>query len=186
MRKQLTGEPVAGKPHTGFGGRGRRAPFPTPIQGSLSSASPCLDEAIAALFADAATSLEILMEASGDDILRKDLRQRKGMDALIPSLAVLGESEQREAVLMTAIDEPDAVVSRRFLMGRANTVKLRGAITSRYPTLFSWLRDFRRSALANGFAEYGGRRKYLAGLRSSDIDKRNRAVRSAVRWLVRY
>ncbi len=29
MWKQLTGEPVAGKPHTGFGGRGRRAPFPT-------------------------------------------------------------------------------------------------------------------------------------------------------------
>ena len=34
MRKQLTGEPVAGKPHTGFGGRGRRSPLPTPIQGS--------------------------------------------------------------------------------------------------------------------------------------------------------
>ena len=33
MRKQLTGEPVAGEPHSGFGGRGRRAPFPTPIQG---------------------------------------------------------------------------------------------------------------------------------------------------------
>ena len=31
MRKQLTGEPVAGKPHTGFGGRGRRKPFPTTI-----------------------------------------------------------------------------------------------------------------------------------------------------------
>ena len=31
MWKQLTGEPVAGEPHTGFGGRGRRSPFPTPI-----------------------------------------------------------------------------------------------------------------------------------------------------------
>ena len=35
MRKQLTGEPVAGKLHTGFGGRGRRSPFPTPIHRSL-------------------------------------------------------------------------------------------------------------------------------------------------------
>jgi membrane fusion protein, adhesin transport system len=34
MRKQLTGEPVAGKPHSGFGGRGWRAPFPTPIDAS--------------------------------------------------------------------------------------------------------------------------------------------------------
>ena len=32
MRKQLTGEPVAGELHTGFGGRGRRQPFPTPIR----------------------------------------------------------------------------------------------------------------------------------------------------------
>lgn len=31
MRKQLTGEPVAGELHTGFGGRGRQKPFPTPI-----------------------------------------------------------------------------------------------------------------------------------------------------------
>ena len=31
MWKQLTGEPVAGEPHTGFGGRGQRKPFPTPI-----------------------------------------------------------------------------------------------------------------------------------------------------------
>jgi hypothetical protein len=36
MRKQLTGEPVAGKLHTGFGGRGRCKPFPTPIQGAMS------------------------------------------------------------------------------------------------------------------------------------------------------
>src|SRR6266404_3047847 len=36
MRKQLTGEPVAGELHTGFGGRGRRQPFPTPIQRRLS------------------------------------------------------------------------------------------------------------------------------------------------------
>jgi hypothetical protein len=35
MRKQLTGAPVAGKPHTGYAGRGRRSPFPTPIRRPL-------------------------------------------------------------------------------------------------------------------------------------------------------
>ena len=40
MRKQLTGEPVAGELHTGFGGRGWRAPFPTPILGRLPSDHP--------------------------------------------------------------------------------------------------------------------------------------------------
>jgi len=38
MRKQLTGEPVAGELHTGFGGRGRRQPFPTPIHWPI---APC-------------------------------------------------------------------------------------------------------------------------------------------------
>ncbi|KDP84853.1 hypothetical protein CF70_017100 [Cupriavidus sp. SK-3] len=35
MCKQLTREPVAGKPHTGFGGRGRRSPFPSAFISSL-------------------------------------------------------------------------------------------------------------------------------------------------------
>jgi hypothetical protein len=30
MREQLTGEPVAGEPHTGFGGRGRLSARPDP------------------------------------------------------------------------------------------------------------------------------------------------------------
>src|SRR6266478_8734140 len=35
MRKPPTGEPCAGEPHARFGGRGRRKPFPTPIEPSL-------------------------------------------------------------------------------------------------------------------------------------------------------
>jgi DNA polymerase-1 len=163
------------------------------VHGSLSSASPCLDEAVAAgavldkvlvgLLPDVAASLETLVEASGDDVLRKDLRPRKAKNGFIPGLLVSGDADQREALLMTAIGEPDAAVARRLLLGRADTAKVRSVITSRYPALFSWLQDFRRAALANGFAEHRGSRKYLAGLRSSDVDKRNRAVRSAVRWL---
>ena len=166
------------------------------VTGSLSSASPNLDEATAAgavldkaitgLFANEGAAIEILMKVSGDTVLRKDLRRCKGNTGFIPGFSLLGEAEQREALLMTAIGEPDPVVSRRFLIGRADTTKLRSALTSRYQALFSWLQEFRRAALANGFAEYSGNRKYLAGLRSSDVDKRNRAVRSAVRWLARY
>jgi DNA polymerase-1 len=164
--------------------------------GSLSSASPSLDETTAAgavldkeitgLFANEGASIEILIEVSGDTVLRNDLRRCKRNTGFIPGFSLLGEAEQREALLMTAIGEPDPLISRRFLVGRADTAKLRSAITFRYQALFSWLQEFRRAALANGFAEYGGNRKYLAGLRSSDVDKRNRAVRSAVRWLARY
>jgi len=150
------------------------------------AAGAVLDNALSRLFADEVASIEILMEASGDTVLRKDLKTRKGKKGFIPGLLLSGEAEQREALLLIAIGEPDPVISRRFLIGRADTVKLRTTVTSRYQALFSWLQDFRMAALVNGFAEYRGCRKYLVGLRSSDIDKRNRAVRSVVRWLARY
>jgi hypothetical protein len=137
------------------------------------AAGAVLDKALTELFADAAASREILMAASGNDVLRKDLRPRKAKNGFVPGLSVSQDADQREALLMTAFGEPDPVISRRFLMERADTAKLRSAITSRYRTLFSWLQDFRRAALAIGFAEHGGSRKYLAGRRSSDVDKRN-------------
>src|SRR5947208_6137836 len=37
MRKPPTGEPCAGEPHARFGGRGRREPFPTPIDLGINS-----------------------------------------------------------------------------------------------------------------------------------------------------
>jgi hypothetical protein len=37
MRKLLTGELCAGKPHAQFGGRGGRESFPTPINNSIVS-----------------------------------------------------------------------------------------------------------------------------------------------------
>src|SRR5262245_18932871 len=41
VRKQLTGEPVAGELHSGFGGRGWRAPFPTPIHRPIPVVQDC-------------------------------------------------------------------------------------------------------------------------------------------------
>ena len=40
--------------------------------------------------------------------------------------------------------------------------------------------------MAQGYAEYGGQRKYIEGLRSSNIDKKNKATRAAVKWLLHY
>ena len=37
MRQPSTGEPCAGEPHARFGGRGRRKPFPTPINPRINS-----------------------------------------------------------------------------------------------------------------------------------------------------
>jgi hypothetical protein len=60
-------------------------------------------------------------------------------------------------------------------------VKTRTALVMRYERLFEWLRQFTEHSISLGYAEYEGKRKYLAGLRSSNIDKRNKAVKAAIR-----
>ena len=61
---------------------------------------------------------------------------------------------------------------------------LREQVTGRYPQLFKWIDEYRRDIASSGFASPAGRRRYWDGLNSADIDKRNRAQRSAVRWLI--
>lgn len=43
------------------------------------------------------------------------------------------EAEQREALLMTAVGEPDPVVSHRFLLGGADAAKRRNSATGALP-----------------------------------------------------
>lgn len=80
----------------------------------------------------------------------------------------------------------DEALSRHFSISRQTAMTVRREISARYTVTCQWLDEFKRSALANGFAEHEGRRKYLDGLRSSDIEKKNKAVMSTIRWLLRY
>ena len=161
--------------------------------GCLHAGSPSLDEAVAAgtvvdpqllgLFGDAASALRTLVEASDDATLREDLK-RTGNGGFIPGVPVVNDIDHGKLLVLAAIGESDLAISRRFLLSRPQVLAFMSVITSRYLTLFSWLEDFKRTSIAKGFAEYRRRRKYIEGLRSSDIDKRSKAVRSAIRWLM--
>jgi hypothetical protein len=63
---------------------------------------------------------------------------------------------------------------------------MRLAIEKRYPDVFRWLLDFKRETVTRHFAEHGGKRKYFDGLKSSDLNKRQRALIAGVRWVLRY
>ena len=164
--------------------------------GRLSSSSPCLAEAVVAgavqdeqlvkLSGDAEAALEILREASGDLVLHDDLKQRKSCGDFLPGNLVAQGVNHCEILFSAVIGQPEPAICRQFLIRREQAAAFRSGIVSRYQRLFAWLDEFRRLSLLQGFVEYGGERKYLAGLRSSDIDKRNKAVRSTVRWLIRY
>jgi DNA polymerase I-like protein with 3'-5' exonuclease and polymerase domains len=161
------------------------------------SNSPALEEAIATqaiqdkqllgILACSETALLNLRDISGDAVLRDDLNDYKPGSNFIPcgDLCIHGVTHC-EILLYVATGLSDATICRKLLITKTQAVQIRTAITSRYEHLFDWLDQFTRYSIEHGYAEYAGRRKYLDGLRSSDIDKRTKAVRSVVRWLIRY
>jgi hypothetical protein len=63
---------------------------------------------------------------------------------------------------------------------------IRHDIEVRYRKLFKFLEKFRSESAAQGFACRSGKRKYLAGLKSSSLGKRQKAQEYAVRWLLQW
>jgi DNA polymerase I-like protein with 3'-5' exonuclease and polymerase domains len=163
---------------------------------TATSSSPNLEEALRANavrdlllskdYPSPRRALQRLQQISEDEALRTDLTRCARSDFRCAGEPLLDGLDNADLLLSIAIGLPDAAVCRRFLISPEKTVKIRANLQVRYPALFDWLDRFRRKASARGYAEHDGRRIYLEGLRSSNIQKKNNATASAIRWLVRY
>jgi DNA polymerase I len=163
---------------------------------SATSSSPNLDEALRAnAVRDAFLSqdypspkqaLQRLQQITEDQVLRTDLTRCAQSDFRCAREPVLEGLDHAEVLLSIAVGLPDAAVCRRFLLSPEKAMRIKANLRLRYPVLFEWLDGFRRESIARGYAEHDGRRIYLEGLRSSNIEKKNTATSSAIRWLVRY
>jgi DNA polymerase-1 len=164
--------------------------------GSISSADPrlfelegglrpgaVLDKDIRQRIPDASRALDILQHLTGDRTLKKDRQAGKSefVGGGQPSLSGLSHTEVLVSLL---IGVSNAALCKRFLIDARRASVLREVVTGRYPRLFAWIEEYRRNIVSSGFASSGERRRYWEGLGSSDIDKRHRALRSAVRWLI--
>jgi hypothetical protein len=156
--------------------------------GSLDLKS-CFDDKISDLFADAKTSLKVLAEATKDPILMKRSNSSEMIGgSIIEDLSATRELDPNDAhlLLRLAIAESDLPLAKRYLANRSKIAAMRDVMEKRYETMFRWLSHFRRLAQAAGYATNGELRKYIDGLKSSDISKRAQALEYAIRWLIRY
>jgi DNA polymerase-1 len=163
---------------------------------SATSSSPNLDEALRANavkdallsqdYPNAKRALRRLQQITKDEALRTELTRCARSDFRCSGEPLLEGMEHGEALLSIAIGLANAAVCRRFLISPERAMKIRTNLQVRYPALFEWLDRFRRESIARGYAEYDGQRIYLAGLSSSDVEKKNIAMASAIRWLVHY
>jgi hypothetical protein len=95
------------------------------------AASAVLDKAVAGLHTEAGRCLKVLAEAADDAVLRNDLGARKENDSLIPDVSVVGDREQREAVLLIAIGQPLPVLFAFAPVPNWNNWKSRGSKASK-------------------------------------------------------
>lgn len=162
---------------------------------SFTSAGPNMDEALRAgavtdellcnEWADGKRSLHRLQQVTGDAVLKDELVEgrRPGFKSGDSDVDRL---EQLDVVLSTTIGLSDAAMCKRFLISPEKAANIRINLRGRYEIAFEWLDRFCKEAMAQGYAEYAGQRKYIEGLRSSNIDKKNKAAKAAVRWLLHY
>ena len=72
------------------------------------------------------------------------------------------------------------------MVERLSITEMRHDLEKRYSKMFQWLNRFRSVTLGNGYATKRGMRKYIDGLKSSDVARRQQAAEHAVRWLICY
>jgi DNA polymerase-1 len=145
-----------------------------------------IDKAVRERMEDWDRSLGILQEVTGDQALKTDLGGWSKDSVLVGGDAIVGKLDQRDLLISTAIGRSDAALSRRFLIDRTTVAAIRQTYEARYVKLFTWLDIYRKDATTRGFGYHDGKRKYLDGLKSSDINKKHKALCSAVEWLIRY
>ncbi len=142
-----------------------------------------LDKDIRQRMPDENRTLDILLALTGDPVFEKDRRGRKREFIGGEGLPFAG-IDHADVLISVAIGVSNAALCKRFLIDARRATALREHVIERYRRLFEWLDEYRRNIMFAGFASSGTRRRYWEGLRSSNIDKRNRALRSAVRWLI--
>ena len=142
-----------------------------------------LDKDIRQRIPDENRSLDILLSLTGDPVFEKDWRERK-RDFIGGEGFPLAGIDHADVLISVAIGLSNAALCKRYLIDARKAMALRDHVTDRYSRLFEWLDEYRRNIIFAGFASSGTRRRYWEGLRSANIDRRNRALRSAVRWLI--
>jgi DNA polymerase I-like protein with 3'-5' exonuclease and polymerase domains len=144
----------------------------------------CIDGRVRDLFVDTRRALATLAQLTEDRLLLTAIAAKFKADPVMAKYPWMQELDYHDLLISLAVGQSDAVLSRRFLVERSKIAAMRYDLERRYQTMFRWLNDFRGMARTRGYATNGDLRKYIDGLKSSDIARRDQALEHAVRWLL--
>ncbi len=144
----------------------------------------CFGRNVEPYFRDRQRALDTISELTQDPVLRKVRKSKHKIDTFMAKHPLMKNLEHDDLLLSLCISQSDLCLSRRFLVDRPTISTIRHDLEKRFQTLFKWLHKFRRDAAQNGYVTIAGRRKYLDGLKSSNVAKRKQALEHVVRWLM--
>jgi|CZKL01.1.fsa_nt_gi DNA polymerase I-like protein with 3'-5' exonuclease and polymerase domains len=134
---------------------------------------------------NAGRALATLADAADDKVLRSDLVAGNGSYCL-PNVPQLIEGNHYQLLLSFVTGVSNGQMRRIFLMDGDAVATIHHSFKVRYSATFEWLEQFCRETQKVGFASTRGRRRYFDGLRSSNLGKRDKAMYSAVEWLIKW
>ena len=146
----------------------------------------CFESKTYPFFKDTASAIKRAQTLSSDNALKKDMLPDYRINHFICGHPLASGKDSAVLLLSFITGVSDSKMMHHLLIDRQNLVVLRKDIELRYEKLFSFLDKFKSSSLEKGFSEIEGKRKYLVGLKSPNIEKRRKAVQFAAEWLIGY
>jgi DNA polymerase I-like protein with 3'-5' exonuclease and polymerase domains len=155
---------------------------------SLPGLRSCFDISIYDYFKDRQRSLDTLAKMTQDPILQSVQTSKSQVDIFMAKHPFMKDCDRDELLLSLVLGKSESKLSKQFLVDRFTVRTIKRDLETRYQALFHWQNNYRRMAQAKGYGinPIDGKRKYIDGLKSSDIAKQEQALEDAVRWLIRY
>ena len=144
----------------------------------------CFDEFFELYFRSKSRSMAIIEDISNDHNLKKDRcsnwNELKKLEPLFENII------PEEFILSVVSGQSDFKLSQVFLIDHLTISTAKHNIEKRYSILFDWHDNFCNNTAKLGYAEIKGKRKYIDGIGSSNIEKKRKALNLAVRWVIQY
>ena len=153
-------------------------------EAGLDLVKPCVGTALRVFFPNRRKALDCLEADSKDRNLKSDRSQLRPGNKFMAKHETMKQLDHDEFLLSVICRESGPAMSRRFTLERMKVDSACHDLRMRYGDLFQWLTKLRQEAAKRGYAAGPKGQKYLAGLKSSNIEKRMRAADACVRWRI--
>ncbi len=167
--------------------------------GRLSSVSPrlldegihpgvisCIDHPVTQYVPSSSKSLDRIQDLAQDDVLRADRHVANGPKLFLRTQAPLNDIDYESFLLAILSGISKDRIRRTFCINQATAAAMRHDLEVRYARSLKWLAEYRQKTMDRGFAlAADGKRRWFDGIRSSNLEKREKAIAASVRWLLK-